>query len=691
MNYEKFYTNYIKNTKIENGNINGLCPFHNDHNASFGADLKTGKYNCFACGAKGNAVTFLAEMENISTKEAWKKLNDIEPIVYTVTEYAREKHLPIEFLTSLGLSNGNKNVVIPYFDMNKNIIATRFRNHPSNPQRFSWKKGSKTILYGLWKMKEYTDDYIVLVEGESDAQTLWYYGVQALGVPGASNFKEEYVELLDRYETIYIQHEEDIGAETFVGTILRYVDNNKCKIISCKRFGCKDVSQVHIKNKFDLNEYLKSEKEMKFNKMMFYDDNKFLHDAFGDYLIKKYNIVKIEKRLYMYSEGSYISCEDALGSFIVNLIPNLSMNKKREVKDYIKDKCNEVEEAKEQLICVSNGILDMKSLELKAHTPEIVIRNKINLNYYEQTENTEIDTIMNNLAVEDKEVVTLLYEMIGYCLYRGMPFQKVFILVGNGANGKSTLLNMITKLLSENNVSHVDLKEIAGNRFGKAELYGKLANIADDCSSNYLEDTSVMKRITGESYTSIEFKGQNSFSAKINTKMILSYNTIPRMNDTTDGLTRRLVIIPLNAVFKKGNPNYDPYISEKLKKQENLEYILYKSVQAINKVLLEKEFTVPKQIQDATDEYVRENNPVAAFLFEVYDDEDISEIPCNELYTSFEVWKKENGFRGEMSVTRFGKEMRKLGYERKQIRTAKGRERFYIKENFEQMSLDVTD
>ena len=132
------------------------------------------------------------------------------------------------------------------------------------------------------------------------------------GIPGAKNFKEEYVDLLNRFKTIYIQHEEDQGGEVFVGTILRYVDNNKCKIISCKKFGCKDISQLHMKGKFDLNEYLQSEKEMKFNKMAFYDDNKFMHDAFGDYLIKKYNIVNIEKRLYMYSEGSYIPCEEGL-------------------------------------------------------------------------------------------------------------------------------------------------------------------------------------------------------------------------------------------------------------------------------------------------------------------------------------------------------------------------------------------
>ena len=101
MNYEQFYKKYIKKAKVENKNINGLCPFHDDHNASFGADLQTGQYNCFSCGEKGNAVTFLAKIENISTKDAWKKINDIEPIVYTVTEYAREKHLPIEFLTSI--------------------------------------------------------------------------------------------------------------------------------------------------------------------------------------------------------------------------------------------------------------------------------------------------------------------------------------------------------------------------------------------------------------------------------------------------------------------------------------------------------------------------------------------------------------------------------------------------------------
>ena len=479
-----------------------------------------------------------------------------------------------------------------------------------------------------------------------------------------------------------------IGGEVFVGSILRYIDNSKCKIITCKKFNCKDVSQLHIKGEFNLDKYLHSEREKTFKKMSFYDEGKFMHDIFGDYLIRKYNIVNIEKKLYMYNEGSYIPCEEGLGKLIVNLIPNLSMTKKREVKDYIKDKCNNTEESSERYICLNNGILDMKTLNLLAHTPEIITRNKIKLDYYEQEKNEEIDIIMKNLAVNDEEIIQLLYEMIGYCLYRGMPFQKVFMLVGNGANGKSTLLNMITRVLGEENVSHVDLKEIAGNRFGKSELYGKLANIADDCSSSYLEDISTMKRLTGESYTSIEFKGQNSFSAKINTKMIMSYNTLPRINDTTNGLNRRLVIIPLNAVFKKRNNNYDPFISEKLRKKENLEYVLYKSIQAIHEVLKRKEFTLPTQVKLETEEYMKTNNPVLCFLSEVYEDEDISTIPCVEVYEAFNVWKIENGLKSNMSLTTFGKEMRKLNYDVKQIRNKGDRQRYYIKqENFEQLSL----
>lgn len=182
LEYEKVYSKYIDDYEIRGEELVSLCPFHDEASPSFNANLSTGLYHCFGCGESGNATTFIANMERINTKEAWKKLQDIIHPKYRLSTYSKEKNLPIDFLEKLGLKDEEYNISIPYFD-EKKVIAIRYRNHPFCPERFYWKKGSSTNLYGLDKLKDYKDEYIIIVEGESDAQTLWYHGIQALAVP----------------------------------------------------------------------------------------------------------------------------------------------------------------------------------------------------------------------------------------------------------------------------------------------------------------------------------------------------------------------------------------------------------------------------------------------------------------------------------------------------------------------------
>ena len=55
------------------------------------------------------------------------------------------------------------------------------------------RKGNKHRLYGGWKLHEARKaGYVFLVEGESDAQTLWYHGEPAVGIPGANGWKAEW-------------------------------------------------------------------------------------------------------------------------------------------------------------------------------------------------------------------------------------------------------------------------------------------------------------------------------------------------------------------------------------------------------------------------------------------------------------------------------------------------------------------
>lgn len=103
---------------------------------------------------------------------------------YTLEEYANEKKLPLDFLKGLGLKDTKYgNIAFPYYNIDKTINSTRYRNHPSNSSKYLCKKGTQTVPYGLWKIQEFTNDYIVIVEGESDAQTLWFHGIQAIGIP----------------------------------------------------------------------------------------------------------------------------------------------------------------------------------------------------------------------------------------------------------------------------------------------------------------------------------------------------------------------------------------------------------------------------------------------------------------------------------------------------------------------------
>lgn len=60
--------------KKKGNSMFGLCPFHNDNNPSMSVSDKVKMYNCFSCGAKGNVISFVSKIENITEDQATIKL-----------------------------------------------------------------------------------------------------------------------------------------------------------------------------------------------------------------------------------------------------------------------------------------------------------------------------------------------------------------------------------------------------------------------------------------------------------------------------------------------------------------------------------------------------------------------------------------------------------------------------------------
>jgi hypothetical protein len=131
--------------------------------------------------------------------------------------------LPVEFLQQQGLRDQNYSkrpaaVRIPYRDADGQEIAVRYRTalekSDEGDERFRWRAGDKSCLYGLWRRERISEaGYVVLVEGESDAHTLWYHDIPAIGVPGVNNWKLEFAEHFEGIERIYVVIEPDQGGD----------------------------------------------------------------------------------------------------------------------------------------------------------------------------------------------------------------------------------------------------------------------------------------------------------------------------------------------------------------------------------------------------------------------------------------------------------------------------------------------
>lgn len=169
----------------------------------------------------------------------------------TLERYASSKRIPIDFLQGLGVSQiyiqGVSTLKIPYLSENLEESAVRFRHSMNtNVRRFTWRKGSKPCLYGLWRLEMARKaGHIVIVEGESDSHTLWLHKIPAIGVPGASNWKEEWATCFDGIEKIYLVVEPDNGGETLLAKIRKSAIQERVRIV--KLDGAKDPSALYLK------------------------------------------------------------------------------------------------------------------------------------------------------------------------------------------------------------------------------------------------------------------------------------------------------------------------------------------------------------------------------------------------------------------------------------------------------------
>ena len=434
-------------------------------------------------------------------------------------------------------------------------------------------------------------------------------------------------------------------------------------------FGKEEIREtIKIINKYILQEPLPKReietilRDEAFLKQSFYKKGKLQYEELAKYLRDNEKIIKINDMLHILKDNVYTSDTKQIEKVMLKYIKNSTNAIRTEVLRYLDLLCQETKMSNPKYILIENGIYNLESKKLEDLNSTFIIKNKISWNYNPNAYNKSVDTVLNNISCNDKKLRALLEECIGYCLFRRNELGKCIILTGEGKNGKSTFLDMIKYFLGKENYSSLGLEELS-QRFKPAQLEGKLANIGDDISNKYIDDNATFKKlVTGETIN-VERKGRDPFDFENYSKLIFSANEIPRINDKSNGLKRRLLLIPFNATFSKHDPDYDPFIKDKLLTNEAMEYLLKLALDGLQRIIYNNEFTEVECVQAALEEYEAINNPVLAFIDDVGID-DIANEPTKDIHLKYSTWCIENGYK-PLSNIQFSKEICKHGFNTK--------------------------
>jgi putative DNA primase/helicase len=404
-------------------------------------------------------------------------------------------------------------------------------------------------------------------------------------------------------------------------------------------------------------------------KSKYFFNKKFLFENFSRDLIKNLHIIKINDKVHVWSSGIFTENKPFITAEMLKIIPNLSSGNRREVHLVNEIIAQNFSECDKKFVAFNNGILNIETLEFLDFSPEIIIKTKIPHNFNLGAVQTDVDAALLAYACGNSEVVQLLEEVVGYCMFRKNIFGKAFILTGSGANGKSTFLSMIKRMLGEKNVASLDISALS-SRFKTAELFGKLANIGDDIGAEFIANSSIFKKLVTGDRLNVERKGQDPFEFSSYAKLLFAANAMPIFKDTSFGLLRRLVIIPFCAIFSKSSPNYDPFFTEKIKCEEAIERLILLGICGLRRLLKNLSFTEPAIVVEALKNYERENDPLAAFA-DVFGLDSLIGRPTEEVFMKFLDFCSDEGFSRNWNKIVFCREFcRKFNLKTQVIRNA---------------------
>jgi putative DNA primase/helicase len=250
--------------------------------------------------------------------------------------------------------------------------------------------------------------------------------------------------------------------------------------------------------------------------------------------------------------------------------------------------------------------------ELEDHSPEFYTEVQLPIEYDPDAECPVWDRFIGTTFYEDDW--ELAWEIVAYLMAPDNTFKKAFMCLGEGNNGKSVFLHGLTAFLGKENVSGIPLQALESDRFSRASIVGKLANICADLPAIELEGSSTFKQVTGGDSISIERKFQERFEYMPYTRFIFSANRPPKTPDSSSAFFDRWIVVEFPYEFTVESEGYDKHLREKLAAPCELSGLFNKAITAWMKLQQTQQFTISERAKKALIDFQAATDPFAVWL-----------------------------------------------------------------------------
>lgn len=257
------------------------------------------------------------------------------------------------------------------------------------------------------------------------------------------------------------------------------------------------------------------------------------------------------------------------------------------------------------------------------------------------------------------DVIRHLWEMIGYIIQPQKNIATWAMFHGEGANGKTVVLNVLKKLLGKaaltKSIEELDTKR---NNHAFADLPNKLAVIDEDLDCKMMLPDSIMKKVSENKFLNANPKNRASYEF-LNTAIVLfATNEMPRVKDLSKGMRRRAHVFNFNRIFEEHEQ--DTYLGEYVMENE-MGGVLAEALRGFKRLRKRGGWQVPKSCVDARESWLVKANTITEFVSEMLHPATGGQVAFSVLFSTFRMWCMEQGYNKPHTKPTFKKSLIALG------------------------------